>query len=116
MKIMKILGLLVMTALFGGQGLQSAHERFGGAGVGVTCDVSPTLTACSGSVVGSTGCGTKSVTTDSWFANDTKKSAQTSVGACSDYVDTLNAACTGPSNIDTLSSINCAKDNPWTPW
>jgi hypothetical protein len=113
MKSIKMLGVLTMSAVFAGQGLQSTHELIGGQ---AACDVSPTLTACSGSVVNSTGCGTHSVNTDSWFGNETHKAAPASAGACSDWVDNLNAACTGPSNIDTLLQYACAEDNPWTPW
>ncbi len=115
MRILKFLGVLAIAAVFAGQGLQSDHVQYGGASA-VDCDVSPILTACQGSYGGSIGCTTKSVTTDSWSGNETKKAAQTSVGACTGFVDTLNVACAGPANIDILPQLACRVDNPYAPW
>lgn len=111
--MLRVVFYLSAIVLAGLANFSKNQDVYGGAAY--TCNVDPTPSLCSGSYIGSTGCGAFSVNTNGW-GTQTKLAAQTSVGNCNTNLDSANVTCAGLANVSVLNAAACDSNVPWVPF
>lgn len=105
----KVLGFcLLLTIAFQMNRSTADRVEIGGAATGVPCDVRTGPTPCTGSYVGSTGCGVNTVL-NSTAGHLIEKLSATPTGNCNTVLDSANVACRANANQNILPGYACTK-------